>query len=86
MNVREITISKLDQLPDSLVEEVNQFIDFVIYKNQLGINEQKLEPTLAEKWLKWFEDVEKLNVNPTQTTKTYSESLIDKYRQQGLDL
>lgn len=86
MNVREITISKLDQLPDSLVEEVNQFIDFVIYKNQLAITENEPEPTLAEKWLKWFENVEKLDVNPTQTTKTYAELLIDKYRQQGLDL
>jgi hypothetical protein len=81
MNVREMMISKLDQLPDELVQEVNEFVDFMIYKNRLEIIENKSEPKFAEKWLKWFEDVNKLNVNLHQTTKTYSQLLIDKYHQ-----
>lgn len=86
MNVRQVTISKLDQLPDSLVQEVNEFIDFVIYKNQLEIIENKSETTLAEKWSKWFQNLNQLNINPSQINNNYSDLLIDKYRQQGLNL
>ena len=33
MTVQDITITKIRQLPDSLVEEVNDFIDFLAYKH-----------------------------------------------------
>ncbi|MEG4283123.1 DUF2281 domain-containing protein [Microcoleus sp. A006_D1] len=32
MTLYDITISKINQLPDSLVQEVNNFIDFLLLK------------------------------------------------------
>lgn len=34
MTIRETTIAKLQQLPESLLPEVNDFIDFVAHKHQ----------------------------------------------------
>ncbi len=34
MTVHEVTIAKIRQLPESLVDEVNNFIDFLLTKHQ----------------------------------------------------
>jgi Protein of unknown function (DUF2281) len=36
MNIREATISKLQQLPEPLLQEVDDFIDFVLLKHNAG--------------------------------------------------
>ena len=33
MNVRDATVAKIQQLPESLVQEVSDFIDFLLMKH-----------------------------------------------------
>ena len=37
MTIREITIAKLQQLSEPLLQEITDFIDFVIHKHQTQI-------------------------------------------------
>jgi len=46
MNIHEQTIQKINELPESLIQEVNDFIDFIMIKNktenkqlQISLNE-----------------------------------------------
>ncbi|MEN9519011.1 MAG: hypothetical protein RLZZ381_1599 [Cyanobacteriota bacterium] len=86
MTIRETAITKLNQLPESLVQEVNDFIDFIAQKHQSQIVESKPESTPEKTWSQWFRTVDALEVSPPQPNSKFSELLIDKYRQQGLDL
>lgn len=61
MTTRDSASAKLQQLSEPLLQEVNDFIDFVIYKHQAKIDSQS-EEQLTQKWLQWFEEVERLDV------------------------
>jgi hypothetical protein len=86
MEIRETAITKLNELPESLVQEVNDFIDFIVHKHQSQLVESKPESALEETWSQWFRTVDALDVTPSKPNSTYPELLIGKYRQQGLDL
>jgi hypothetical protein len=86
MKIRETAITKLNQLPESLVQEVSDFIDFITHKHQSQIIESPSESTLGETWSQWFMSVDALEVTLSKPNSTYSELLISKYREQGLDL
>lgn len=70
----------LQQLPESLLPEVNDFIDFVMHKHQNRIAEPKLPDDIAKAWAKWFEEVDRLEVMTNRPianlsyTKSYSTS------------
>jgi hypothetical protein len=86
MTIRETAISKLHQLPEPLVQEVNDFIDFIAQKHQSHLIDSHAAVTLEEQWSQWFRSVDALEVTPPQLASTYPELLLSKYRQQGLDL
>lgn len=52
----------LQQLPESLLPEVSDFIDFVRHKHQNRIAEPKLPDDIAKAWAKRFEEVHRLEV------------------------
>jgi hypothetical protein len=86
MTIRETAILKLHQLPEPLVQEVNDFIDFIAQKHQSQLIDSHPEAMFEEKWSQWFRVVDALEVTPSQPASTYPELLLSKYRQQGLDL
>lgn len=86
MNIRDTTIAKLQQLSEPLLQEVNDFIDFVIHKHQVEISNSQSDAILIGRWSQWFETVEKLDVNPSDSINNYQQLLLNKYRQQGLEL
>ncbi len=86
MNIRQNAIAKLQQLPESLLPEVNNFIDFVIHKHQSETANEKQQEDIAKAWEKWFETVDNLEVNPTEPVSEYQQLLLNKYRKQGLEL
>ena len=71
-------------LPESLLHEVSDFIDFVAAKHSVSA-ELKTSPDLAERWSAWLQDVDSLDVVSSQTIEDYPQYLGEKYRQQGLD-
>lgn len=87
MTIRESAIDKLQKLPDSLLRQVNDFIDFLTYKHQTRpeINTAQTIST-TETWTRWFESVDQLQVNSTEAVGDYQQHLLSKYRQQGLEL
>lgn len=85
MNTRDSAIAKLQQLSEPLLQEVNDFIDFVVHKHQAEIDSQPDEK-LRRKWLQWFEEVERLEVISPIPTSNYQQLLLDKYQKQGLEL
>ncbi len=86
MTIRNTTIAKLQQLPESLLREVDDFIDFVIHKHQAEITDSQPDETLVDAWSKWFEAVDHLDVTPPEPASNYQQLLLNKYRQQGLEL
>jgi hypothetical protein len=86
MTIRETAISKIHQLPESLVQEVTDFIDFIAHKHQSQLNESHPELTIEKMWSQWFRTVDALEITPSEPNSTYPELLLSKYRQQGLDL
>jgi hypothetical protein len=52
----------LQQLPESFLPEVNDFLDFVMHKHQNRIAEPKLPDDIAKAWAKRFEEVDRLEV------------------------
>ena len=63
MTTREIAISKLQQLPESALSEVSEFIDFVMYKHQVKNADTRSPEDRAKAWAKWFEEVNQLDVD-----------------------
>ena len=86
MNIRQNAIAKIQQLPESLLPEVNNFIDFVIHKYQSGKVNEKQQDDVAKAWEKWFEAIDHLEVKPTEPVSEYQQLLFKKYRKQGLEL
>ena len=86
MSIRQSAIAKLEQLPESLLSEVNNFIDFVIHKYQSETTNEKQQDDIAKAWDKWFEAVDRLEVKPTEPVSEYQQLLLNKYRKQGLEL
>ncbi len=86
MSIRQNAISKLQQLPESLLPEVNNFIDFVIHKHQSEAINEKQQDEIVKAWDTWFEAVEQLEVKPTEPFSEYQQLLLNKYRKQGLEL
>lgn len=66
MTIRDIAIAKLQQLPESLLPEVSDFIDFVMHKHQNRIAEPKIPDDMAKAWAQWFEEVDRLEVTNNQ--------------------
>lgn len=85
MTTRDSAIAKLQQLSEPLVQEVNDFIDFVLHKHQAKIDTQD-EEQLRQKWSQWFEEVDRLEVISTAPNSNYQQLLLNKYRKQGLEL
>ena len=85
MTTRDNAIAKLQQLSEPLLQEVNDFIDFVIHKHRPEIDSQPDEK-LRQKWLQWFDEVERLDVISPAPTSNYQQLLQGKYRKQGLEL
>lgn len=86
MTIPDITIAKLQQLPESFLQEISDYIDFVMHKHKYRIAEPKLPDDLAKAWAKWFEEVDRLEVMTNQPESEYQQVLLNKYRQQGLEL
>lgn len=86
MTMRETTIAKLQQLPESLLQEVSDFIDRLTHRQQNSSAIGSPEDELAEAWAQWFESVDRLEDTPTETDSSYQQLLVAKYRQQGLEL
>ncbi len=64
---------------------MSDFIDFVIHKYQAKPDTQPAE-TIEESWSQWFETVDHLDVIPSEAVSNYQQLLLEKYRQQGLEL
>ena len=86
MTIRDTAIAKLQQLSEPLLQQVSDFIDFVIHKHQAEITDSQPDETLVGAWSKWFEAVDRLDVTPLEPASNYQQLLLNKYRQQGLEL
>ncbi|WGV23814.1 DUF2281 domain-containing protein [Halotia branconii] len=86
MTIRETAIAKLQQLSEPLLQEVTDFIDFVMHKHQVKTADSQPDELLVEKWSQWFEAVDSLEVSPPEAVSNYQQLLLNKYRQQGLEL
>ncbi len=66
----------LQQLPESLLPEVSNCIDFVMHKHQNRIAEPKIPDDIAKARAKWFEEVDRLQVmtNPPIANLSYTKS------------
>ncbi|MGJ5634833.1 hypothetical protein [Nostoc sp. CALU 1950] len=73
MTIRETAIAKLQQISELLLQEVTNFIDFVIHKHQVKIADSQPNETLVEKWLQWFEAVDFLDVSPPESVSNYQQ-------------
>jgi len=84
MNSREAAIAKLQQLSEPSLEKANQLLDSLL-QEQHKQNFPSQE-TFKAKWEKWFAEVDQLEVSPNSSPGEYEQHLVNKYRQQGLDL
>lgn len=65
-----MTIAKLQQLPESLLQEVSDFIDFVAHKHQFqSANHEQQD--VSQAWEKWFKTVDSLDVAPAESNSEY---------------
>lgn len=85
MAIREMTMAKLNQLPDGLLGEVDDFIDFLAMKHSVDMGVDA-PIAIAERWKKWVEETDRLGVSSIEVSSSYGELLLDKYRKQGLTL
>ena len=86
MTIRKTSIAKLQKLPESLLQEVDDFIDFVMQKHQFRTTNVTPQNNANEVWEKWFESVDYLEIKVTKPVSEYQKLLLDKYQQQGLNL
>ncbi len=90
MTIRETAIAKIQKLPESLVKEIINFIDFITRNRQAKTAIDLLEGDRSEAWAQWFEAADGLEIapenTPTAATSEYQQHLLSKYRQQGLNL
>jgi hypothetical protein len=78
MTIRDIAIAKLQQLPESFLPEVSDFIDFLMHKHQNRIAEAKIPDDIAKAWAKWFEEVDRLEVMTNEPENEYQQILLNK--------
>lgn len=90
MTIRETAIAKIQQLPDSLVQQIIDFIDFIARNHPGKTAIDSFEGDRSEAWARWFEATDGLEIVPENTpaaaTSEYQQRLLSKYRQQGLNL
>lgn len=90
VTIRETAIAKIQRLPDALVQEIIDFIDFITRDRQAKTDNSLLESDRSEAWMRWFQATDGLESTPetapTALTSEYQQHLLSKYRQQGLDL
>lgn len=86
MTIRETAIAKIQQLPESLVQEIIDFIDFITRNRQTKAAIDSLEGDRSGDWTQWFESTDSLDITPTAPTNEYQQRLLSKYQRQGLDL
>lgn len=86
MTIRDSAIAKLQQLSEPLLQEVSDFIDFVIHKHQTKTADSQPNEDPVEVWSKWFEAVDRLEVTTEEPASEYQHLLLNKYKQQGLTL
>ncbi len=86
MTIRETAIAKIQQLPESLVQQIIDFIDFIARNYQAKTAVDVLEGDRAQAWAQWFEAADRLELapenTPTAATNEYQQRLLNKYRQQ----
>ena len=86
MTIRESAIAKLQQLPESLLQQVIDFIDFLTYKRYRHTAAEEPQNIHISTWKKWFKGVDDLAVSSTESVGDYQQHLLSKYRKQGLEL
>jgi hypothetical protein len=86
MTIRETTIAKLQQLPESLLQKVSDFIDLLADRQVQGTAIDNPDDQPSEAWTRWFEAVDRLEITPAESVNDYQKLLLSKYRQQGLEL
>ena len=86
VSIREAAISKIQQLPEPLLQEIVDFIDFITRNHQSKTAIDSLEGDRSEAWARWFETADGLETTQTTPTSEYQQRLLSKYRQQGLNL
>jgi hypothetical protein len=84
MTIRETMIAKLQRLPEPLLKQVSDFIDRLTHQPET-VN-GKPESSIAQDWIQWFEASDRLEVIANEPNSDYSQLLLTKYRQQGLEL
>jgi len=77
---------KLQQLSEPLLQEVSDFIDFIVQTYQNETVDGASGEALRRDWSQWFESVDNLEITTYQSPADYQQLLLDKYRQQGLSL
>lgn len=55
MTIRETAIAKIQQLPDSLVQQIIDFIDFIARNHPGKTAIDSFEGDRSEAWARWFE-------------------------------
>jgi len=84
MTTRDIAIAKLHQLSEPLLQEVSDFIDFIIYKHQAKPDASKAAEKIVERWSQWFETVDHLDVTPLQPVSDYQQLKISATRTRAM--
>lgn len=86
MTIRETAIAKLQQLPESGLQQVIDFIDFLTYRRQQHTTAKKHQNVHGSTWGRWFKGVDELAASSTERVGDYQQHLLSKYRKQGLEL
>jgi hypothetical protein len=101
MSTIQPTDRLLQQLEALTHEEIDLVIAFVGFLHHRKSIQQSIQPpiqsqsqakkdaeptALSQFWKQWFAEVEQLEVSLTEPSSEYEESLLAKYRQQGLEL
>ena len=55
MTIRDTIITKLNNLPESLLQQVNEFIDLVTIKHQRKTLNDSSQADIRKFWKRWFE-------------------------------
>ncbi|WNZ44524.1 hypothetical protein Q2T42_22250 [Leptolyngbya boryana CZ1] len=82
----EQAISRLKQLPESLLQQVSDFIDVLTDEQVQNTVIDNPDAQLSKAWVQWFEAIDRIEITPTESDSDYQQLLLSKYRQQGLEL
>ena len=86
MTIRQAAIDKQQNLPEPLLRQVSEFIDFLTYTYQKSSQADMSPMTSAETWARWFESVDQIQVGSAESMGDFQKHLLAKYRKQGLEL